>query len=62
PMEKAQVAQMLACTIVGGLDTVRANVASLIEQTAADELMIVSDVFDHTARLHSYELIAQATR
>jgi luciferase family oxidoreductase group 1 len=62
PMEKAQVAQMLGCTIVGNLDTVRAGVASLVEQTAADELMIVSDIFDHAARLHSYELIAQAMR
>jgi hypothetical protein len=41
---------------------VRAGVASLVEQTAADELMIVSDIFDHAARLHSYELIAQAMR
>jgi luciferase family oxidoreductase group 1 len=62
PMEKAQVAQMLGCSIVGGVDAVRAGVASLVEQTAADELMIVSDIFDHTARLHSYELIAQAMR
>jgi luciferase family oxidoreductase group 1 len=62
PMEKAQVAQMLGCTIVGNLDTVRAGVASLVEQTAADELMIVSDIFDHAARLRSYELIAQAMR
>jgi luciferase family oxidoreductase group 1 len=62
PMEKAQVAQMLGCSIVGDVDAVRAGVASLVEQTAADELMIVSDIFDHTARLHSYELIAQAMR
>ena len=62
PMEKAQVAQMLGCSIVGDVDAVRAGVASLVEQTAADELMIVSDIFDHTARLHSYDLIAQAMR
>ena len=58
----AVVAQMLGCSIVGDVDAVRAGVASLVEQTAADELMIVSDIFDHTARLHSYDLIAQAMR
>ena len=31
-------------------------------ETGADELMIVSDVFDHEARLHSYRLIAEAGR
>jgi luciferase family oxidoreductase group 1 len=62
PMEKAQVAQMLGCTVVGDPDAVRAGVADLVKDTAADELMIVSDIFDHTARLRSFELIAQAMR
>ena len=61
-MEKAQVAQMLGCTVVGDPDAVRAGVADLVKDTAADELMIVSDIFDHTARLRSFELIAQAMR
>jgi alkanesulfonate monooxygenase SsuD/methylene tetrahydromethanopterin reductase-like flavin-dependent oxidoreductase (luciferase family) len=61
-MEKVQVAQMLGCSIVGDPEAVRAGAASLIEQTAADELMIVSDIFDHTARLHSFDLIARAMR
>lgn len=62
PMEKAQVATMLGCSIVGDPDAVRAGAAELIRQTAADELIIVSDIFDHHKRLHSYELIAQAMR
>ena len=33
---------------------------ALIDETEADELMIVSDVFDHAARLRSFELIAAA--
>jgi hypothetical protein len=32
----------------------------LVAETGADELMIVSDVYDHALRLRSYELIASA--
>jgi alkanesulfonate monooxygenase SsuD/methylene tetrahydromethanopterin reductase-like flavin-dependent oxidoreductase (luciferase family) len=60
PLEKAQVSRMMACSIVGSPATVRAGVERLIERTGADELMIVSDVFDHGARKRSYELIATA--
>jgi len=59
PMEKAQAAQMLARSIIGSPDTVRAGVEALVAETGADELMIVSDVYDHAARLRSFELIAQ---
>ena len=38
----------------------RAGVEALVAETGADELMIVSDVFDHAARLRSFELIAAA--
>jgi alkanesulfonate monooxygenase SsuD/methylene tetrahydromethanopterin reductase-like flavin-dependent oxidoreductase (luciferase family) len=53
---------MLACSIVGSPDTIRSGIDALIAETGADELMIVSDVYDHAARLHSFELIASATR
>jgi len=58
PVEKVQAMQMLARSIVGSTDTVRTGLAALLAETGADELMIVSDVYDHGARLHSYELIA----
>jgi luciferase family oxidoreductase group 1 len=60
PMEKAQAMSMLARSIVGAPDTVRAGIAALVAETGADELMVVSDVYDHSARLHSYELMAAA--
>jgi luciferase family oxidoreductase group 1 len=60
PMEKAQAMQMLARSIVGSPDIVRAGIAALVAETGADELMVVSDVYDHGARLHSYELMAAA--
>ena len=58
PMEKAQVAGQLARSIIGSPDAVRAGIDALILETNADELMIVSDVYDHATRLRSFELIA----
>ena len=60
PAEKAQAMRMLARSVVGSPATVRAGVEALLAETSADELMIVSDVFDHIARLRSFDLIAQA--
>jgi luciferase family oxidoreductase group 1 len=58
PVEKAKVQQMLECTIIGGPETVRREIDKLVERTQADELMIVSDVFDFERRLRSFEIIA----
>jgi len=60
PMEKAQAKRMLARSIVGSLDTVRKGMAALVEETQADELIVVSDVYEHVQRLRSFELIAEA--
>jgi alkanesulfonate monooxygenase SsuD/methylene tetrahydromethanopterin reductase-like flavin-dependent oxidoreductase (luciferase family) len=53
---------MLARSIVGSPDMVRSGIDALVAETGADELMIVSDVYDHAARLRSLELIASAVR
>jgi luciferase family oxidoreductase group 1 len=60
PMEKAQAERMLKRSIVGAPDTVRKGMAALIEETQADELIVVSDVYEHVQRLRSFELIAEA--
>jgi alkanesulfonate monooxygenase SsuD/methylene tetrahydromethanopterin reductase-like flavin-dependent oxidoreductase (luciferase family) len=59
PMEKSQAMRMLARSIIGSPDTVRAGIDELVEETQADELIIVSDVYDHSMRLRSFELIAE---
>ncbi|NDP59101.1 MAG: alkane 1-monooxygenase, partial [Oxalobacteraceae bacterium] len=38
--------------------TVAAALEAFIERTGADELMITSQIFDHDARLRSYEILA----
>ncbi len=58
PAEKAQVTGMLACSVVGSPTTVRADVQEFLERTGVDELMIVSAIYDHEARLRSYEILA----
>jgi len=58
--EKAQAMQMLACSVIGGPETVRKGIDELLERTGADELMIVSDAFDPAMRLRSVEIIAEA--
>lgn len=58
PMEKVQVKGMLGRAIVGGPATVEAGLKALIAETQADELMVASAIFDHSARLRSYEILS----
>jgi luciferase family oxidoreductase group 1 len=62
PIEKAQAMRMLARSIVGSPETVRAGIEALVAETGADELIVVSDVYDHATRLRSFELIAEVAR
>ncbi|MHA6690346.1 LLM class flavin-dependent oxidoreductase [Devosia sp. A449] len=60
PAEKAQASRMLARSIIGSPQTVGAGIEALVKETAADELIVVSDVYDHAQRLQSLQLIAEA--
>jgi alkanesulfonate monooxygenase SsuD/methylene tetrahydromethanopterin reductase-like flavin-dependent oxidoreductase (luciferase family) len=51
---------MLARSIIGSPNTVRKGIEALVEETGADELIVVSDVYDHAERRRSIELIAEA--
>ncbi|MDW5595590.1 LLM class flavin-dependent oxidoreductase [Conexibacter stalactiti] len=59
PQEKAQASRMLAYSVVGGPETVRDGIARVVEQTGADELMVVGAIHDHAARLRSYEILSE---
>jgi luciferase family oxidoreductase group 1 len=58
--EKANVQRMLAASAVGSVDSVRRQLASIVEQTAADELIVAGAVHEHALRLRSYSLLAEA--
>ena len=60
PEEKHHAEGMLACSVVGSPQTVKAGLQRFVEEMHADELMIVSAIFDPAARRRSIELIAEA--
>ena len=60
PQERAAIGDFLAAAVIGGPDTVRAGLAQLSAATGADELMLVSDVYDPVLRLRSLDIAAQA--
>lgn len=59
PAEKTQASAMLKYAVVGSADTVRRGLERVIEQTEANEVMVVSAIYDHAARLRSYEILAK---
>ncbi|KRD39474.1 hypothetical protein ASE35_03725 [Lysobacter sp. Root916] len=60
PAERSGVERALACAVVGGPDSVREGIAAFIERHRPDELMLTANVYEHAARLRSFELAAQA--
>src|SRR6185503_19520843 len=50
--------KMLGRSFVGSPETVRHGLESFIEETSADELIVASAIYDHAARLRSYEILA----
>jgi luciferase family oxidoreductase group 1 len=61
PLEgRALLRQVLSCSAIGDSATVRERIGAFVERTGADELMIVSQIYDHEARLRSYEIVAEA--
>lgn len=60
PAEQQHISQMLSRSIIGDGDMVREQMAALLEETGANELMVVADIYDHSARRRSLEITAQA--
>jgi luciferase family oxidoreductase group 1 len=59
PFERSMLDQVLAYAIVGSHEVIREGLERFIASTGADELMLTAQVFDHAARLRSYELVAE---
>lgn len=58
-MEEAALAQMTAYSFIGGPGKVGSEIKSFLSSTQVDELMAVTYVYDHEARVRSYELLQQ---
>ncbi|HXC60473.1 MAG TPA: LLM class flavin-dependent oxidoreductase [Steroidobacteraceae bacterium] len=59
PHVQQAVEGFLGCSFVGSPATVRAGLEQFIQDTGADELIVASAIFDHAARLQSYELLSR---
>jgi luciferase family oxidoreductase group 1 len=57
-MEAAGLRHALSRAIVGSAATVRRKLMDFIAETTADEIMMTSQIYDHQARLRSYEIVA----
>jgi len=56
--EQALTRQRTRFSVVGSPQTIQAGLQTIIEETEADELMATASIFDHSARLHSFEILA----
>src|SRR5690606_36028083 len=59
PMEKAQAMRMLQCSVVGSPATVEQGLRQLIAETRADEIIVAAAIYEHKARVRSYEILAE---
>jgi luciferase family oxidoreductase group 1 len=59
PHEKAQAQRMLECSFVGSRETVRVGLKRFVADTGADEVIVAAAIYEHAARLRSYELLAE---
>lgn len=60
--EREAIAERNRFTVIGSPETIRAGLERLVEETDADELIVSCQMFDHAARLHAYELVADVLR
>jgi luciferase family oxidoreductase group 1 len=57
-MEKAQIQQMMHYSFVGSKETIATQLSDFVASTRVNEIMVVSHIFDHKARLSSYEILS----
>jgi luciferase family oxidoreductase group 1 len=62
PAERAAIDQRTRCSAVGSPETVRRRFQELLDQTRADEIIAIAQIFDHAARLRSFEIAAEQFR
>jgi luciferase family oxidoreductase group 1 len=58
PPERAMVERKLACSAIGTPVVVRSKLEAIAASTDADELIVAGQIFDHSARLRSFEIVA----
>jgi luciferase family oxidoreductase group 1 len=59
PLEKAHVSARLAASFVGSAGTIASELTRFVEATQVDEVIVASMIYDHAARVRSYEILAE---
>lgn len=59
PLEEAALQQMIRYSFVGGPEKISMELQRFLDVTNVDEIMVSTPVYDHSARLHSYELVSR---
>ena len=59
---RAILRSVLSCSAMGSPETARSQVEQFVERYKPDELMVTAQIYDHQARLRSYELLMEAVR
>jgi luciferase family oxidoreductase group 1 len=59
PWELAMMSEILAYAIVGSREVVRERLREFLRVTGIDELMVTAQIYDHQARLRSFEMVSQ---
>jgi len=62
PIERAQASARLAMSFVGSHETVARGLADFIATTGVDEIIVASMIYDHAARVHSYEILSDVIK
>jgi luciferase family oxidoreductase group 1 len=62
PAELAAIDQRTRCSAIGSPETVRRRLQELLAQTQADEIIATAQIYDHSARLKSFEIAAEQFR
>jgi len=59
PAEQAAVRERTRCTAIGSPATVRQRLEELLDETAADEIIATAQIYNHSARLRSFEIASE---
>lgn len=59
PIEMTMIDQALSCSVIGSTKSVTNGLRDFVAKTRADELMITANVYEHSARLKSFGMIAK---
>ena len=62
PHEQAAAAHTLQVSVVGSLETIKTGMRTWLDRTGANEILFTGQIFDHQARLKSFEIAAKAAQ